>query len=99
MRWSPQKREWQGVRMKQHLNIRAIDRGESLRGTDELAYMDGVGNEVRGTSLQHVYRNDALVGDPLEERRQIRLHGLHPRGKELSLFSSTGCETIGWMSV
>ena len=87
--------------MRQHLKVRAIDRSRSLSGTNELTYTDGTGNEVRGTSLLHVYRNDALTGDLLGELRQIRLNGLHLRGKEFSLLSSKnpGCETIGWKPV
>ena len=87
--------------MRQHLKVRTIDRCKSLSGTDEITYTDGAGNEVRGTSLLHVYRNDAIAEDPLGELRQIRLNGLRLRGKESSLFSSKnpGCETIGWMPV
>ena len=101
MKWSPQKRKWQGVRMTHHLKVRAIDKNRSLTGTDELTYTDGAGNEVRGTSLLHAYRNNALKGDLSVELRQIRLNGLHLRGKEVSLLSSRslGCETVGWMPV
>ena len=87
--------------MRHHLKVRAIGMSRSLSCTDEFIYRDGAGNEVRGISLLHVYRNDALTGDLLRELRQIRLNGLHLRGKEFSLLSSRnpGCETIGWIPV
>jgi hypothetical protein len=87
--------------MTHHLKVRAIDRSRSLTGTGELTYTDGAGNEVRGTSLLHVYKNDALAGDFRGELQQIQLDGLHLRGKEFSLLSSKnpGCETIGWRPV
>ena len=68
--------------MRHHLKVGAIDMSRSLSCTDEFIYRDGAGNEVRGISLLHVYRNDALTGDLLRELRQIRLNGLHELAKE-----------------
>jgi hypothetical protein len=102
MRWSARKRKWQGVAMRQHLlKVRALDRSRSLGCTDGCIYGDGAGNEARGISLLHVYRNDALTGDLLRESRQILLSGIHLRGKEFSLLSSKNrrCESIGWINL
>ncbi len=87
--------------MRHHLKIRTTDRSRSLSTSDEFTYTDEAGNEVRGTSLLHIYKNDALAPDVSWEFRQIRLDGLRLRGKEFSLLSSknSGCETIGWRPV